>query len=81
MNEQSRINAMISYFLLGPLFLLAKSGTPLREPFVRSHAFRASIIMGIALSIYCVYILFIRVFLDISLLGIQLHSIILSIIS
>ena len=81
MNEQSRINAMISYFFLGPLFLLAKSGTPLRDPFVRSHAIRASIIMSIAAGIYGVYIFLIRILLDFSILGIQVHDIILSIIS
>lgn len=35
MNEQSRINAMITYFFLGPLFLLVRADTPFGEAYVR----------------------------------------------
>ena len=31
----TRINALIAYLFLGPILLLAKSGTPLAEPYVR----------------------------------------------
>lgn len=45
MDPQIRNNAIISYFFLGPLFLLAKSGTPLAHPIIQHHARRSSIIM------------------------------------
>jgi hypothetical protein len=46
-SEQSRINAVTSYFFLGPIFLLAKKDTPLADPYVRSHAKKASMIIGL----------------------------------
>jgi uncharacterized membrane protein YhaH (DUF805 family) len=45
MNQQDRINAMISYFFLGPLFLFVPVTSPLGVTFVRMHARRASGIM------------------------------------
>jgi hypothetical protein len=81
MNEQSRINAMISYLFLGPLFLLAKKGTPLADPYVRSHTIRSSIILWLALIVYIVYITFLKSWLDFSILGFHIHTIILSLFS
>ena len=75
--EQDRINAMISYFFLGPLFLLAKKGTPLAETYVRWHAKKASTIITIMLIVYGFYFLFLKVF-AVSIIipgGISLHTI------
>lgn len=79
MIEQDRINAMISYFFLGPLFLLAKKNTPLADPYVRGHARQSSIIIGMTLIIGIVYI-FVRPYIQIAFLGIDLRSIVLALI-
>ena len=79
MLEQDRINAMISYFFLGPLFLLAKKNTPLADPYVRGHAKQSSIIIGMTLIIGIVY-LFVRPYIQISFLGIDLRTIVLGLI-
>ena len=81
MNEQSRINATISYFFLWPLFLLAKSGTPLHDPFVRTHAVRSSIIISIGFFVYLLYIFLLRPFTDFTLLGFHLQNIVLTLLS
>ncbi len=78
-NEQSRINAMISYFFLGPLFLFAKKNTPLADPYVHGHAKQSSIIIGMTLIIGIVY-LFVRPYIQISFLGIDLRTVILGLI-
>lgn len=78
-DEQSRINAVISYFFLWPFILLAKRWTPLADPYVRSHAKRSSIIIGsgfLALMIY----FFLRRFLDISLIWINLKQVVMILI-
>lgn len=80
MNEQSRINAMISYFFLGPLFLLAKSGTPLHDPYIRGHAVRSSIIIGIAFLAYLTYAFLLRSWLDFSIFGFDIQNILLTIL-
>lgn len=79
MIEQDRINAMISYFFLGPLFLLAKKNTPLTNPYVRGHARQSSIIIGMTFIVLIVYI-FVRPYIQISFLGIDLRSIVLALI-
>ena len=79
MIEQDRINAMISYFFLGPLFLLAKKNTPLTNPYVRGHARQSSIIIGMTFIVLVVYI-FVRPYIQISFLGIDLRSIVLALI-
>ncbi len=55
--EQARINATISYFFLGPIFLLVRNSGPLTDPYVRLHAKRASIIMAFGLVGYITYFL------------------------
>ena len=75
MTEQSRINAVISYFFLGPIFLLAKSGTPLAETYVRNHAKKASKIILFSFIVLLIYLFFIRNFLNFSILGITLDTI------
>jgi hypothetical protein len=72
---------MISYFFLGPLFLLAKRGTPLAEPYVRGHAMRASIIMLIGFLAYLGYAFLLRWWIDFSILTFHIHDIILTILS
>ena len=79
MNEQSRINAMIAYLFLGPLFLLVRSDTPIGEPYVRAHAKRASIIMGVALVAILVYIFLLSPLFTLQLFGISLNSVILTV--
>lgn len=74
--EQARINAMISYFFLGPIFLLARSGSPLADPYVRLHAKRASIILLFGLGGYVSYS-FLSPLLDFPLFGISLAAIVL----
>lgn len=81
MDEQSRINATISYFFLGPLFLIAKKGTPLSSPFVRGHALRSSLIISLAGVAYAVYIFFLKSWLTFSIMGFQAQNIVLSILS
>ena len=74
MNEQTRINATISYCFLWPLFLLAKSGTSLRDPFVRTHAVRSSIIISIGFFVYLLYIFLLRPFSDFIILILDSNS-------
>ncbi len=74
--EQARINAMISYFFLGPIFLLARGGSPLADPYVRVHAKRASFILLFGSFGYAGYI-FLKPLLVWSIFGIPLASIIL----
>lgn len=80
MNEQSRINAVISYFFLGPLFLLAKKGTPLAEDFVQIHAKKSSKIILITLIFLFLYFFLLKNLLNINFLSIQLDTILLTLI-
>lgn len=57
LSEQTKVNALLSYFLLWPLFLLAHSNPNLAHPFVRSHAKHASKIITIAIIIWWVFLL------------------------
>ncbi len=74
--EQARINATISYFFLGPLFLLAKSGNPLADPYVRIHSKKSSLIIGWGILSYLAYFI-LKPLLAFSLFGIPLTSIVL----
>lgn len=79
MNTQARINAMIAYFFLGPIFLAVRSDTPIAEPYVRGHARRASAIMGIGLIILIAYLFLLKPVLGFQLpFGISLNSVILT---
>ena len=51
----TRINALIAYLFLGPIMLLARSGTPLADPYVRGHARRASLIIAIGAIVFALY--------------------------
>ena len=77
MNEQSRINAMIAYFFLGPLFLAASRDTPLGTDFVRQHARRASIIIAIGIASIFGYIFFLSDFFQFYISIISVHTVIL----
>lgn len=79
MLEQDRINAVISYFFLGPLFLLARTGTPLANPYVREHSKQSSIIIGMSFLVGIVY-LFLRPYLQLTFLMFDLQAIILTLI-
>lgn len=73
----TRINALIAYLFLGPLFLLTKEGTPLWHPFVRWHAKRASLIILIGLASSVVYF-FIRHTLSFTIFGITIGTVVLA---
>lgn len=79
MLEQDRINAVISYFFLGPLFLLAKKWTPLAAPYVQKHARESSKIIGITLIAMVVYF-FIRGYIGVSFFGIDIRTLIITLI-
>lgn len=51
----TRINALIAYLFLGPIMLLARSGTPLADTYVRWHARRASLIIAIGAIVFAIY--------------------------
>lgn len=78
-DEQTRINATISYLFLGPIFLLAKKGTPLAEKYVQDHARRASLLIAASIGVYISYY-FIQDILSVSLFGISLSSLVLSLV-
>lgn len=80
MNEQSRINSVIAYFFLGPVFLLAKSGTPLADPVVRSHAKKSTEIIVITLIAFLVYLFFLKAWINFSVVGIHSHTMMLTLI-
>jgi hypothetical protein len=78
MDAQSRINAMIAYFFLGPLFLIVPKGTPFGEEYVRGHAKRASMIIGASILIIGSYLFLLSPILDFQFFSISLHSVILT---
>lgn len=83
MNEQSRINAMISYLFLGPIFFLfGKEGTPLWDTYVRWHAKKASIIIGATIIACLIYFFLLKNLIDFTIpfIGIHIHTVILGII-
>ncbi|GAB0174518.1 MAG: hypothetical protein HHAS10_03970 [Candidatus Altimarinota bacterium] len=71
-NEQSRINAIISYFFLGPFILFAKKDTPLGDSYVQSHARESSKIIGIMI-LLCVFYFFVRKYISIGIPGIGIN--------
>lgn len=72
----TRINATIPYFFLGPFLLLARAGTPLAHPFVQAHARAATKIIGFGILGWIVYF-FTRQYLLVGFLGITLQSVVL----
>lgn len=75
----TRINALIAYLFLGPIILLARAGTPLSHPYVRGHAKKASLYILFWIIAFIIYRLLYS-FLNISLFGITLNSIVLTVI-
>lgn len=75
----TRINALIAYLFLGPIMLLARSGTPLADPYVRWHAKKASLIMVLGLMAFALYRSF-HGYLTFGIFGISLDLIIVSLI-
>jgi hypothetical protein len=78
-DEQSRINAIISYFFLGPLFLLAREGTPLSEGYVRWHARRSSLIIACGVIVYIAYF-FLSPLIAFQVFGFSVAAIVLGLI-
>lgn len=54
-DEQTRINAAISYLFLWPIFLLARKETPLAHPYVQLHAKKSSFIIALGFLSLCIY--------------------------
>ena len=79
MLEQDRINAMISYFFLGPLFLLAKKGTPLAETYVRNHSLKATKIIGNTFIFGVIYFI-LSPYIQIAPLGFDIPTLLLGLI-
>lgn len=78
-DQNTRINAAITYFFMGPIFLLARAGTPFSHPFVREHAKKSSLYMAIFAVI--LFIFFgVRKYLYINVFGLSLDTIILSVL-
>lgn len=75
-----RINALIAYLFLGPIILLAKSGTPLSHPFVRWHAKRASIYILLGIVAFITYRV-IYSLINVAFFWINLATVILGIIT
>lgn len=67
LTRQTRTNAVISYFFLGPLFLLAKNNPNFAEPFVRAHAKAASKAVLLYLAIFFVHLAYLSEYLNFSL--------------
>lgn len=59
-DQQSRVNAMISYFFLGWLMLANRMNPNFSDSFVQSHAKKASILHGIYLVVFLFYIYLIK---------------------
>ncbi len=74
-----RINALIAYLFLGPIILLAKSGTPLSHPFVQWHAKRASIYILLGIVAFILY-RSIHTIINVAFFGINIATVILGII-
>ena len=55
LSEQTKVNAVLSYLLLWPLFLLAHSNPNLSHPFVQSHAKNASKILLITFILWWIF--------------------------
>jgi hypothetical protein len=75
----TRINALIAYLFLAPIMLLARSGTPLADPYVRRHARRASLIIAIGAIVFALYRL-VHPYLGFGIFGISIDIIIVSLI-
>mgnify|MGYP006355880887 FL=1 len=63
LSEQTKVNAVLSYFLLWTLFLLAHTNPNLTHPFVRAHAKNASKILLIAVIIWWLFLFALSSFL------------------
>lgn len=73
-SETTRINALICYFFLGPFILLSKEGTPLADPFVKGHAKKSSIFLGIFAIIIAIFMQ-LKPFLTVSILNFSIYYI------
>ncbi len=78
-NLETRINAMIPYFFLGPLILFAKKGTPLADSYVQNHAKRATLVMLFGIVSFVVY-LFLKPIINFSFFGLYGPTVVLGIL-
>lgn len=79
LDENTRINAVITYLFLGPIMLFAKAGTPLWDAYVQSHARRASVIQLMGFVFLGLYF-FIKKYLTFGVFWISLSTIVLMVI-
>jgi len=59
LSPQIKTNAMISYFFLGWLFLLARNNPTFSHPFIRSHAKKATKLQVVIFGGFIIYSLYI----------------------
>lgn len=62
--RQTRTNAVISYFFLGPLFLLARNNPNFADPFVRAHAKAASKAVVFYLAVFFAHVAYVSAYLN-----------------
>lgn len=79
-SHQARTNAMVSYFFLGWMMLIAKANPQFQDPFVRSHAKSATRIHLTALIFFLVYFFIIKELISFTLpiLGISFNTVIMT---
>ena len=80
MTSQDRLNAVIAYFFLWPVFLLAKRDTPLWHPFVQEHAKKSSIILLVFSIIFVVFHFILAPYIQFSFFGFSLRAILQALI-
>lgn len=80
MTHQDRLNAVIAYFFLWPVFLLAKNDTPLGHPFVQEHAKKSSVILLTFWSLYAVFHFIIAPYIQLFFFWFSIRSILQALI-
>lgn len=73
-SQQSRVNAAIAYFFLGWIFLCARKNPVFRDPFVLSHARKATRVHLVFILIFGGYLFFVKPYVDFPLPLIPLSS-------
>ncbi|MDQ1343605.1 MAG: hypothetical protein QG650_324 [Patescibacteria group bacterium] len=67
LSRQTRTNAAIAYFFLGPIFLLASRNPHFADPFVRAHAKAGTKAVAFYLAAFFVYVKYLSGYLSFSL--------------
>ena len=79
-SSQARTNAVVSYFFLGWMMLIARANPQFQDPFVRSHAKSATRIHLTALIFFLVYFFIIKglIFFTVPVLNISINTVIMA---